>query len=684
MKPLSSNALSILASLTLTLSAGGMHLVADEQVADQTRVPSMQHNSPVMFIENVGQFAEGAHFQARGSDRTIWLAEDAVWVTVLEQGSKETSEQVDKKVLPIRDPQSKIQNRKGVNLKLSFVGANPHPRLVPFNRLDTHVSYFFGNDPAKWHPDVPVWGGVRYVDLYPGIDLEITSENGQAAQRVVAHSNANPSIVRLQVEGADALTLDGNHLRLTTAVGDFALPLLQVVGATLAHPTLAGNQVALPFASATPNLQSPISNLQSPHSTQNPKSEIQNPQSSDLLYATFLGGSSAEYGHGIAVDGSGVTYVTGTTDSSDFPTTPGAFDTTFNGGYEDAFVVKLNAAGSALAYATFLGGSSADYGGGIAVDGSGAAYVSGTAGSSDFPTTPGAFDTTYNGGYEDAFVVKLNAAGSALAYATFLGGSSEEYGHGIAVDGTGAAYVTGGTSSSDFPTTPGAFDTTYNGNWDAFVVKLNAAGSALAYAIFLGGNNGESGSGIAVDESGAAYVTGTTYSSDFPATPGAFDTTCDCTYSADAFVVKLAVGRGAPTVLKQVTPSNPHAFNVGDSLTYTVQIITPTNGVLVFYDRVPTYTTYITDSLNAPASVAYDTPSNAISGTLNLTASVPVTVSFAVRVEIMGTVGFAPLVVNRACVHPVESSLAECLWSNEVWSLTYARLTYLPVILRNH
>jgi len=239
-----------------------------------------------MFIENVGQFADGTRFQVHGGDRTIWLAGDAVWVTVLEQGGKEASEQVDKGALSIRHPlkreipRSEIQNRKGVNLKLSFVGANPHPRLEPFNRLDTHVSYFIGNDPGKWHPDVPVWGGVRYVDLYPGIDLEITSEDGRTAQRVVAHSGANPNVVRLQVEGADALTLDGDHLRLTTAVGDFALPLLQVVGATLAHPTLAGNQVALPFASATPNLQSP-------HSTQNPKSEIQNPQSSDLLYATF-------------------------------------------------------------------------------------------------------------------------------------------------------------------------------------------------------------------------------------------------------------------------------------------------------------------------------------------------------------------------------------------------------------
>jgi murein DD-endopeptidase MepM/ murein hydrolase activator NlpD len=140
--------------------------------------------------------------------------------------------------------------------------------------------------------------------------------------------------------------------------------------------------------------------------------------------------------------------------------------------------------------------------------------------SSDFPTTPEAFDTSYSGN-RDAFVVKLNAVGSGLTYATFLGGSDEDWGYGIAVDASGAAYVTGETDSSDFPTTPRAFDTGYNGNADAFVVKLNVAGSGLAYATFLGGSGVEDGYGIAVDASGAAYVTG-------------------C--SGDAFVAKLAIG----------------------------------------------------------------------------------------------------------------------------------------------
>jgi len=459
---------------------------------DRARVSTALSSPSPMFIENVGQFAEDARFQVRGGDRTIWLAEDTIWVTVLEKPSspRPPSPNLGEGGVALPSPEigrppdegrwagREGESRKGVNIKLSFVGANPHPRLEPFNRLDAHVSYLIGNDPGNWRADVPVWGGVRYVDLYPGIDLEIANENGQwhwqmatrdASPLALVGRGAGSEGVRLQVEGVDAIALDGDRLRLTTGVGEFSLPLLQVADATLTHPIITGNQVALPFTSASPNLQSPILN---------PQSGV-----SDLPYATFLGGSSDDSGLGITLDGSGMAYVTGYTLSSNFPTTPGTFDTTYNGGY-DVFVVKLNAAGSALAYATFLGGSNDDSGSGIAVDGSGAAYVTGQTRSSDFPTSPGAFDTNFNGG-NDAFVVKLSAAGSALAYATFLGGSSDDQAWGIAVDGSGAAYVTGNTGS-DFPTTPGAFDTTYNGgNWDAFVVKLNAAGSALAYATFL-------------------------------------------------------------------------------------------------------------------------------------------------------------------------------------------------------
>ena len=177
----------------------------------------------------------------------------------------------------------------------------------------------------------------------------------------------------------------------------------------------------------------------------------------------------------------GRAYVTGFTSSADYPTTPGTFDTSFNSGI-DAFVTKLNASGSALAYSTFVGGRSDEFGEGIAVDAEGRAYVTGETSSADYPTNPGAFDTTFNGGFSDqicrqsslscdSFVTKLKGSGSALVYSTFLGGTDSEGGSGIAVRG-GMAYVTGTTQSADFPTTSGAFDGTFGANLDAFVTKL--------------------------------------------------------------------------------------------------------------------------------------------------------------------------------------------------------------------
>ncbi|MCM3541335.1 SBBP repeat-containing protein, partial [Priestia endophytica] len=194
--------------------------------------------------------------------------------------------------------------------------------------------------------------------------------------------------------------------------------------------------------------------------------------------------SSLDAGIDIAVDAGGNVYITGTTGSADFPTTPGAFDTTYNGN-EDAYVTKLDPTGSMLVYSTYLGGTDLDRVSDIAVDAGGNAYITGLTISTNFPTTPGAFDTTFNGG-RDVFVTKLNPTGNALIYSTYLGGTGIEDGNGIAVDAGGNAYITGLTGSADFPTTPGAFDTTYNGNGDAFVTKLDPTGSMLIYSTYLG------------------------------------------------------------------------------------------------------------------------------------------------------------------------------------------------------
>ncbi|MFB3895544.1 MAG: SBBP repeat-containing protein [bacterium] len=272
-----------------------------------------------------------------------------------------------------------------------------------------------------------------------------------------------------------------------------------------------------------------------------------NPNGTGLVYSTYLGGSDVDYSNGIAIDSSGNAYIIGGTLSDNFPATSGAFDVTYNGGtnFGDVIISKLNANGTGLIYSTYLGGGNDDYGAGIAVDSSGYVYVTGyTASVLTFPTTTNAIDRSFNGGADDAFISKLNSNGTGLVYSTFLGGSGYDEAYSIALDNSGNAYITGGTSSSDFPTTSGAFDSSYNGGniyGDSFVSKLNADGTSLVYSTYLGGSDGDSGVDIAVDTSGNAYLTGFTKSTDFPTTTGAFDTACNQNNSdaSDSFVSKL-------------------------------------------------------------------------------------------------------------------------------------------------
>ncbi|MFH0732787.1 MAG: SBBP repeat-containing protein [Candidatus Omnitrophota bacterium] len=256
-----------------------------------------------------------------------------------------------------------------------------------------------------------------------------------------------------------------------------------------------------------------------------------------LTYSTLLGGGNGDYGFAMRVDSSGNIYITGYTSSSDYPTTAGAYDQTHNN-FHDAFVTKLNATGTAIIYSTFIGGSYTDRGRGIAIDSSGNAYITGDTFSDDFPTTSGAYDPTVNG-WIDVFVTKLNSTGTALVYSTYIGGSGgTDRGYAIAVDTSGCAYITG-YGTGGYPTTAGAYDTVYNGSVDAFITKLNAAGSALTYSTYLGGSGQDYGLAIAVDSSGCAYITGRTAdaATDYPITGGAYDQWQNG--NVDAFVTKI-------------------------------------------------------------------------------------------------------------------------------------------------
>jgi len=523
-----------------------------ERRATFLAVPAFGGAQPVL-VENVGQFGAGARFQMRGDSVTLWLTEDALWITAVQaEAHANGAGSFDFRGAARAD--SPV--RPGVALKLSFEGSNPHPRMEPIEKVASTISYFLGNDPEEWYAGVPAWSGVRYVDLWPGVDLEVRGESGGWTWRLIRHGEgiigaqgiAAPGLA-LRVEGAESLSVDGAYLRARTAVGDVILPLLVIDSAesvsamAVPCPTIDGAVVLNPFATRT-SLED--------------GERLASQDASDLAYSTFLGTSDYDAGYGVVVDDAGNIYVTGETGSASFPTTAGPFDASYGGGYYDVFVAKLNPAASgqdALVYSTFLGGSGDDRSWGIVLDSSGTAYVEGYTASSDFPTTVGAFDRSLHGGKWDVFVAGIDSSGTALRYSTFLGGSKNDYPGGIASDAEGNVYVTGDSESSDFPVTAGAYDTSHGG-WpsDAFVAKFRPAGngqSDLLYSTFLGGSKGEHGFAIAVDGSGSIYLTGDTASPEFPTTAGAYDTEFNHSDAkTDAFLVKVnPAGNGQSDLL---------------------------------------------------------------------------------------------------------------------------------------
>jgi hypothetical protein len=532
----------VLASMVVfcgAASAAELYVDEDSQVCPRIDIMELHPSNPaqvqesygelpMVFEENRGQSDSHAKFISRGSGYSLFLTPNEM-VLVLSKSSAQSKDVGKTDAVPTIAPDDGAGGTERAVLRMQFVGANTNPHIEPFNRLETRISYFTGDDPAEWHQDVPAWGGVRYVDIYPGIDLEIVGQSGRLAPRLVVQDDYSTGAygysllqnVRLRVEGVSNLTLDDDHLRLTTALGDFALPLLTVEGAVSDAQPAVHNvenrtfEVSAPFASAPASADSRVIL----------SGGVSMPHTSDLSYSTYLGGSGSDMGYDIAVDSAGNVYITGETSSTNFPTTPSAYDTSYNGGTNDVFVTKLSADGSTLLYSTYLGGSSHDGSTEIVVDNAGNAYITGASWSTNFPTTENALDRTLNGG-RDAFVAKLNADGDGLLYSTYIGGNSWDYGQCLAIDSAGNAYV-GGFTHGDFPTTPGTFQTTFGGLGDGYVAKLNADGSALIYSTYIGGNSWENVAGIAVDNAGNAYTTSGTHSTNFPTTPGAWDETCD-------------------------------------------------------------------------------------------------------------------------------------------------------------
>lgn len=559
---------------------------------------------PLSFEPNLGQTDASVAFLARGPGYDLYLLPNEAVLTLVQSSAGGTS---------ASDPQAldTASLASTAVIRMQLVGANADPQISGVGATEAVSNYFLGDDPANWLTGIVNYDQVEYVGIYPGIDAIFHGNPADLQYDFMVAAGADPSLIRLRYAGADQVNLDAqgnvvihvgsaevmtrapvlyqvvdgvrqqvdggyvllgdNQVGFTIGAYDAALPL--VIDPTLTYSTYLGGSgsdqslsIAVDSAGAayitgvTGSTNFPTTSpFQAANAGGNDIFVTKlNAAGTARVYSTYLGGSGDDRGFGIAVDSSGNAYLTGLTNSStNFPRVS-ALQNTFGGGTWDSFVTKLNAAGSALVYSTFLGGSGDENasllqtgGSGIAVDSSGRAWVTGMTTSTNLTGVNG-FRGTHlaDGGNRDAFVARINAGGSAYDYFSFLGGTGDDRGQAITVDASGNAYVTGATTSgtsvgafTNFPTKTGAYQTTNRGGWDVFVSKINPSlsGTAtLVYSTLIGSSGDDFGQGIGVDSSGNAYVTGIASGgagTPFPTTAGALQAAPGSNF--DAFVTKF-------------------------------------------------------------------------------------------------------------------------------------------------
>ncbi len=486
---------------------------------------------PLYFTTNRGQVDGRARFYAKANSYTLWLTEAGL---VFDSFKSESPEP------PVAGKEPSLKPGKGEHRaykrdvsRLVFLNAAKHPQIVPVDETPLKVNYFIGNDPKKWHTSVPTSKAVLYKNIYKNIDLKVYGIESRIEYDWIVRPGGDPRDIRFQYENVKKTRLDREgNLLVETRFGELMhkKPVAYQQGggsgngsrATVESTFKKIGKNAYGFAVGAYDADREL---------------VIDPVV--LAYSTYLGGSIDDYGYAIAVDGSGNAYVTGITQSTNFPIL-NQYQT--NQPSVDMFVTKIDTTKSGIAslvYSTYLGGiGSIEKGYAIATDNSGYAYVAGFTDSPDFPLL-----NQYQSyqGYGDAFLTKIDTtrSGSAsLVYSTCLGGNNHaEYIYGIAVDGSGNAYVTGYVAGPNFPILNQY--QTFQAGYDAFVTKLDTTKSgnaSLIYSTYLGGNSSEFGQGIAVDNSGKVYVTGSVDSTNFP-TLNPYQQTCQG--YRDVFVTKL-------------------------------------------------------------------------------------------------------------------------------------------------
>lgn len=560
--------------------------------------PSNTNNdqSKSFFIENKGQWNQQILFLARTSGLNYWITTEGIVYDFYELAVPEKSSTEFNS-----DLQSENIAINGHIVKSSFQKSNQAsmPSFIGIEKQSAYYNYFIGNNSSNWAADVPLYSEVLAKNIYKGIDARFYFDHNSIRYDLMLMPNADISQIKFNFEGQNDLFVNNDgELEFKTSIGNvihhniFAYQLIDNVKKEIKCKfTLIGNATAgfdvEVYNPKYPLIIDPIiystfigsSNIDHgydievdatgnsyvtgttlsanfPKTTGAYKTTLTassdafvtklNTTGTALIFSTFIGGNNAAGGvyyenfASILLDATNNMLLTGTTNSTNFPTTAGVYQPSYGGGVSDGIIVKLNSTGTALLYSTLLGGTSEERITCEFWDASGNIYVVGAVGtgSSNYPVTPGAFQTTYAGGSYDGFLTKLNPTASSLIFSTFYGGNLYDLGRSLAVDALGNSYITGVAYSTNFPTTAGAFRSFCGGTQDAFVLKMNATGTATIYSTYLGGSGDDYGHGIAVDKSGNAYVVGFTGSSNFPVITGNYKTTYQGG-SFDGFMCKL-------------------------------------------------------------------------------------------------------------------------------------------------
>jgi hypothetical protein len=500
----------------------------------QARVADDFGQLPLSFEPNGGQTDARVKYLARGRGYTLFLTSGEAILALRKHSA-------DSRQLPVagdhsprtKDDGPRATDRRSV-LRMNLVGANPAAQLAGADELPGKSNYFVGNDPAKWRTNVPHFRRVIQPNVYPGIDVVYYGQQRELEYDFVVAPGADPDAIHFNIQGAQDLRIDlSGDLLISVPGGELRMhkPVVYQQIAQVRQPisgsyVLSGDRlVGFRLSSYDPS-----------------RAVVIDPT---LSYSTYLGGTDIDVARGIAVGADGTAFVVGETDSVDFPVEH-ALQPNLGGGFDfpdDIFVSKISRDGGVLIYSTYLGGAAREYAGGIAVDSFGAAYITGTTLSLDYPTTQNGFqracgtdgecDKTGDRYFTDAVVTKLNPAGSELEYSSYYTSSpvtpSHEQGLAIAVDANGDAFVTGSTTIND----------------SAFVIGIDSTGSAPLYQqVLLNGNGNDQGFGIAATRDGVATVTGFTNSTNFPVTGNALQATSGG--AADGFVARIS-DHGVPT-----------------------------------------------------------------------------------------------------------------------------------------